>query len=101
MLTALLAPVVGLVLQRAGREKPPAPLQLPRELPGANVPPISLPPDTAPKAEREAALKKLFGELPPLPPDPAPRPGPDGRPYSLGDLQRLAVNPNPVVRQYA
>ncbi len=79
----------------------PRRLQVPPELPGAGVPRVTLPPTTAPRQEREAAIDKLFPPLPPLAPDPQPAPGPDGRPLTLSDLQRLAMSNSPLIRQSA
>jgi cobalt-zinc-cadmium efflux system outer membrane protein len=76
-------------------------LKIPPELPGAEAPPLKLPPATAPRAEKEAAINRLFPTQPPLGPDPQPVPGPDGRPLTLADLQQLALNNSPVIRQAA
>lgn len=73
-------------------------LRIPPGLPGANGPPIQLPPHGA---DREQYLRKLYPELPPLGPNPLPQPGPEGRPLTLADLQRLAMANNPLIRQPA
>src|SRR5262249_38798947 len=39
--------------------------------------------------------------LPPLPEEPKARPGPDGKPYTLADLQQLAAANSPTLRQAA
>jgi cobalt-zinc-cadmium efflux system outer membrane protein len=59
---------------------------------------MALPTDPA---EREKALEQLFPPLEPLPPEAPPGPGPLGRPLGLVDLQRLAVENSPTVRQAA
>ena len=73
-------------------------LTIPKAVPGSEAPLVTLPAD---RAERPAAVARLFPALPPLPEEPAPQPGPDGRPYTLADLQRLAAANNPLLRQAA
>lgn len=73
-------------------------LTIPKAVPGAEAPLVKLPAD---RAERPAAVARLFPELPPLPEEPVPVPGPDGRPYTLADFQRLAAANNPLLRQAA
>jgi outer membrane protein, heavy metal efflux system len=81
---------------------PPPPgkfeLTIPKAVPGSEVPLVTLPTDAA---ERPAAVARLFPELPPLPEEPVALPGPDGHPYTLADLQRLAAANNPTLRQAA
>ena len=48
-----------------------------------------------------AAIERLFPALPPLADEPVAQPGPDGRPYTLADFQRLAAENNPGLRQAA
>ncbi len=74
-------------------------LHVPPELPGAGAARTMLPPTTAPAAEREAAIAKLFPSLPPLGAD--PRPCPETPPLTLADLQRLAISQSPLIRQAA
>ena len=71
------------------------PLRIPPELPGANAPPIELPPEAS---EKERALNALYPPLPPLSPELQPAAGPDGRPLSLSDLQSLATANNPAIK---
>src|SRR5262249_8316213 len=85
----------------APRPLGPRRLQVPSELPGAGTPRVTLPPTTAPPKEREAAIDRLFPELPPLGPDPLPCPGPEGQPLALTELQRLAMSNSPLIRQAA
>lgn len=76
-------------------------LNIPPELPGANAPPIRLPPRTAPEKDIDAAINRLFPPLPELGPDSQPRPGPNGQPMTLADLQNLAMSNSPLIRQAA
>jgi cobalt-zinc-cadmium efflux system outer membrane protein len=49
----------------------------------------------------KAEVRKYFPPLAPLGPDPTPVPGPDGKPLSLADLQRIARSNSPLLRQAA
>jgi cobalt-zinc-cadmium efflux system outer membrane protein len=51
------------------------------------------------EAEKREYIRKTYPELPPLPITPTPQPGPNGRPYVLTDLQRLAAEYSPTLRQ--
>jgi cobalt-zinc-cadmium efflux system outer membrane protein len=51
------------------------------------------------QAKNLAALRREFRPLPPLGPDPVPVPGPEGRPLTLADLQRLALLTSPQIKQ--
>src|SRR6202011_1448938 len=53
------------------------------------------------RAEREGAVARLYPQLPPLAEEPVPLPGPDGRPFTLAELQRLAAENSPALRQAA
>lgn len=75
-------------------------LTVPRELPGSEAPPIPGFKDLTPVA-RERLIRRLFPELPPLPPEPRALPGPDGHSYTLADLQRLAAANSPTLHQAA
>lgn len=72
-------------------------LQLPRELPGFDVPDIRIPPEKHP--DRDRAIRESFPDLPALGGDAPPQPGPEGRPLCLADLQRIALTHNPTIRQ--
>jgi cobalt-zinc-cadmium efflux system outer membrane protein len=77
-------------------------LTIPPGLPGANAPPLALPPLTPEnEAKRRDVISKLYPQIEPLGPDPKPEPGPDGRPYTLADLQRLGLTNSPLLRQAA
>lgn len=87
---------------------PPSPaprrdrLQIPPELPGADVPALRLPPAQAnTRKERTEAIKKLFPPLPSLGPPLPAGPGPMGKPLTLADLQEMAQAGNPKLRQAA
>lgn len=73
-------------------------LRLPKGLPGAEAE-LKLPPRTASEAERKKAIAALYPPLPPLPPGPQPQPGPNGHPYTLAELQQLALANSPSLRQ--
>src|SRR5262249_910159 len=77
--------------------------KIPPELPGANAPEmIKLPPlQKGTEKERAAILAKSFPPLDPLGPDPKPALGPDGKPFPLADLQRLARATSPLIKQAA
>ena len=83
-------------------KKRESPFQIPEGFPGGNAPPIVLPP-LKPENEkaRTAIIDKLYPPLPNLGPDPKPVPGPEGKPLTLADLQRLALANSPAVRQAA
>ncbi|MFO0936293.1 MAG: TolC family protein [Gemmataceae bacterium] len=76
-----------------------SPFQLPAQFPGLDKPPVQVPkfsPNT-PAAERDKAIRAAYPELPPiqshLPIDPK------AQPYTLADLQQLAMANSPVISQ--
>ena len=75
------------------------PLQIPSDLPGSEAPTIRLPPvdPRQPQPERLAEIERLFRALPELPAAMEPVEG-AGR-LSLAELQSMALQQNPVVRQ--
>lgn len=73
--------------------------KIPPEVPGSETP--LLKPLPREPAARQRALEQLYPELPPLPEEPIPLPGPEGRPYTLADLQQLAAANSPELRQAA
>jgi cobalt-zinc-cadmium efflux system outer membrane protein len=85
---------------QAGREGPLREyrLEIPEKVPGAEAPLLKLPEEAD---AREAAIDRLYPKLPPLPAAPQAMPGPDGRPYTLADLQQLAAANSPALRQAA
>lgn len=93
------------VAQERPRELPPVPLserlKVPPEIPGADVPPIKLPPRDPDPEKNKEAIRKLYAPLPELPPDVPLAPGPGGRPWTLCDVERTALANSPVVKQAA
>jgi cobalt-zinc-cadmium efflux system outer membrane protein len=86
-------------------EKPPLALPeykltIPPDLPGAETPLLPRLDKLTPE-QRERTVRELYPELPPLPAEPTPLPGPHGRPYTLADLQKLAAENSPTLRQAA
>jgi cobalt-zinc-cadmium efflux system outer membrane protein len=73
-------------------------LNIPPVLPGSEAPRIELPED---RAAARQAIQRLHPALPPLPVEPPVLPGPEGKPLSLADLQRLAAANSPALRQAA
>ncbi len=85
-----------------GRLPPPnEPLRLPPGLPGADVPPLRLPPlpSDATDAERRDVIRGLYPPLPVVDELPAWQVGLNERPLTLGVLQELALENSPVLRQ--
>lgn len=75
-------------------------LLVPPDLPGSKDPPIKLPIFTKENMElRKEALAKLYPPLPVLTPEPELAMGPDGKPYSLSDLQKIALTSSPKIKQ--
>jgi len=78
-------------------------LQPPPGLPGADAPKFDWPANFSkltPK-EQDAILAKYFPVQASMGPDPTPGPGPAGKPLTLSDLQRLAREHSPLLRQAA
>jgi outer membrane protein, heavy metal efflux system len=78
-------------------------LTIPGELLPSGTPPVTpltLPPPTKEnEAARREMLARLYPPLPPLGPDPQAVPGPEGRPLTLSDLQRIGLANSPAVKQ--
>ncbi len=74
-------------------------LEIPPEmLPGGPVPPLR--PTTGMTEEQvRALLRRETADLPPVGEDRPFPPGPEGRPFTLADLQKLAVANSPLVKQ--
>jgi outer membrane protein, heavy metal efflux system len=83
-------------------KQPPAnkfELHVPEAIPGSEAPLIKLPPNDA--AARIEVLRKLYTPLAPLAEEVKPLPGPNGKPYTLSDFQRIAAENSPTLRQAA
>lgn len=78
------------------------PFQIPRELPGADIPPLRLPPQSPslPNEERKKAIRQLYPDLPTLDRTQPWQPSSAG-PLTLRSLQMLALDYNPVIREAA
>jgi cobalt-zinc-cadmium efflux system outer membrane protein len=77
-------------------KKPPPRLVVPAGLPGADAPPITKFPEDP--AQKKRYLQELFPPLPAAPQLRPTAPGPEGRPMSLADLQRLAALYSPAIK---
>ena len=80
--------------------RPKLELSIPPELPGSEAPLIKSFDKMTPE-EKQRATQKLYPELPPLPVVPVAQAGPQGRSYTLADLQKLATENSPQLRQVA
>jgi cobalt-zinc-cadmium efflux system outer membrane protein len=74
-------------------------LKIPAEVPGSEAPRVTF--ENMTPEQKQRAIARLYPELPPLPAAPAALPGPHGRAYTLADLQKLAVENSPTLRQAA
>jgi cobalt-zinc-cadmium efflux system outer membrane protein len=72
--------------------------KIPAELPGAEAKAIEIPKD---ETAKERAINQLFPNLPPLAVEPAAALSPEGRAYTLSDLQFIAAGNSPELRQAA
>jgi cobalt-zinc-cadmium efflux system outer membrane protein len=82
----------------AAQPQPRPELSIPPELPGSEAPKVQIPID---RAAGERAIDRLYPVLPPLPVEPKVASGPDGKPYTLADFQRMAAANSPTLRQAA
>jgi cobalt-zinc-cadmium efflux system outer membrane protein len=73
-------------------------LEIPPGLPGSEAPRLPNLKDLTPE-QRQRAIQRLYPDLPPMPVEPTPEPGPNGVPYTLADFQKLAVENSPTLRQ--
>jgi cobalt-zinc-cadmium efflux system outer membrane protein len=88
---------------QAGTSRPSArerqlDLNISPRIPGSEAPKIVVPKE--PVAAR-LEIERIYPELPPLPVEPVVQPGPEGKPYTLSDFQRLAAANSPALRQAA
>jgi cobalt-zinc-cadmium efflux system outer membrane protein len=79
-------------------DKPP--VKVPDEVPSSDVPPIENF-NKMPREERLAAIRRLYGKLPEVAKEPEAQPGPDGKPLTLADLQRIAAGNSATLKQAA
>ncbi len=76
------------------------PFTLPSGLPGAEAAPILLPPlKDLPAAEREKRVRAAYPVVPPMPEAPVARMPETGQPYTLPELQQLALTRNPTIKR--
>jgi cobalt-zinc-cadmium efflux system outer membrane protein len=71
--------------------------EIPPGVPGSETPRLDFSKMT--DKERKLAFEKLYPPMPPLPQPPAALPGPGGKPYTLADLQQLAAQYSPTLKQ--
>jgi cobalt-zinc-cadmium efflux system outer membrane protein len=82
--------------QPEGKPRFPVP-KVPPEIPGSEATlPLRLPKDPE---ERRRLVERLYPPLPPLPKEAVALPGPHGQPYTLADLQQIAAENSPTLRQ--
>jgi cobalt-zinc-cadmium efflux system outer membrane protein len=86
--------------EKPAGELPKYQLKMPSGLPGSEAPLIPRF-DKMTEEQKQQTIRKLYPELEPLPTEPTPQSAPLGRPYTLADLQKLAVENSPVLRQAA
>jgi outer membrane protein, heavy metal efflux system len=72
--------------------------KIPADLPGAEAKAIDIPKE---EAAKERAINQLFPKLQPLAAEPAAALSPEGRAYTLSDLQFIAAGNSPELRQAA
>lgn len=75
-------------------------LKIPDVLPGADAPPLLLPSTDQPE-EQSRMIQKLFPEMPDLATDIRTEPAPDLPRYTREDLERIALDNNPLIAQAA
>lgn len=96
---------VGLLQPERGEDKqagnrPKYELTIPPGLPGAEAAPLPDLKRMSPE-QRQQAVQRLYPDLPPLADQPIPVAGPNDLPYTLADLQKMAVENSPTLRQAA
>jgi outer membrane protein, heavy metal efflux system len=90
-----LVPAVALQQPEEKPPKVPERLKIPPNLPGAKAPLLEYSKD---RAKQERILQENYPPLPPAPSMRPPAPGPEGRPMTLADLQRLAALYSPAIK---
>jgi cobalt-zinc-cadmium efflux system outer membrane protein len=89
---------VGNAQEKQAGNLPRYELKVPPGIPGSEAPPLPELSKMTPE-QKQKTIRQLYPELPPLPEEPAPQPGPNGQAYTLADLQKLAVENSPTLRQ--
>jgi cobalt-zinc-cadmium efflux system outer membrane protein len=105
---ALPEPPTGAEMQQVGfAQEPPQKVEdikkrfkIPDDIPGRDAPPVPSGP-WANAEEKVRDVRRFYPELPPLPEVPKAQPGPDGHPYTLAQLQQIAAQNSPTLRQAA
>jgi cobalt-zinc-cadmium efflux system outer membrane protein len=70
-------------------------------VPYADIPPIQMVDPKSPPEAIAKAVDRQFLPLGPLPAEIVPTPGPEGRPLTLSDLQKIGLTNSPLIRQAA
>jgi cobalt-zinc-cadmium efflux system outer membrane protein len=73
-------------------------LKIPAGVPGSETPPLPRLDKMTPE-QKQRTIQELYPELEPLPEPPTSGAGPNGQAYTLADLQKLAVENSPTLRQ--
>ncbi len=90
--------VAFLQADKQAGQQPKYELTISPALPGSEAAPLPNLREMSPE-KMQRTIQRLYPALPPLPDEPAPQPGPNGQAYTLADLQKLAVENSPVLRQ--
>jgi cobalt-zinc-cadmium efflux system outer membrane protein len=77
--------------------RPKYDLKIPSTIPGSEARPLDF--KNLTPEQKQQAIRQLYPELPSLPAAPTPQPGPNDRPYTLADLQKIAAEKSPTLRQ--
>ena len=82
------------------KDATPAAFQLPSGLPGADAKPIVIPLlKDVPFDEREKKVRDAYPALPAFPDDPTPALPDTDKPFTLRDLQEMALRQNPTIKR--
>jgi cobalt-zinc-cadmium efflux system outer membrane protein len=100
---------IGLTAAAQGEEIKPKTdiekrLKVKEPIPGSEAKDIKLTPPPKTEEERKKlkeAIDRQFLQLKPIATEVKPAPGPEGRPLTLSDLQKLALTNSPLIRQAA
>jgi cobalt-zinc-cadmium efflux system outer membrane protein len=86
----------GAIRQATPTDQPA--LDIPAVIPGSEAPEVKLEGD---RQSVDRQIDQIYMKMLPLPIEPQPLTGPEGRPFTLADLQRLAAANSPALRQAA